>query len=89
MTTTEFNLKYRKHLSEGHYGMAINDPEIIAYMDEEFEKYVERHPDFEYQQIKLKFNQPRVYTNAPQDQNSTWERGIGNILMDDGEDVIL
>jgi hypothetical protein len=82
MTTTEFNEKYADYLGEGHYGMAINDPEIIAYMDKEFEKYIEDHPDFEYLQIKLKFNDPRVYTNASI-MSAVWEQEIRKILQND------
>lgn len=89
MTTENFNRKYAKYLPKGWYGMAINDQEVIAYMDEEFEKYVKRHPNFEFHQIKLKFNYPRVYTNAPHEVNSNWERGIRTILMNDDNDQIL
>jgi hypothetical protein len=83
MTAEEFNQKYADHLPKGWYGMAINDREIIEYLDDEFDRYIQRHPDFEFHQIKLKFNDPRVYTNAPQEQNSTWERHIRFILEDD------
>ena len=50
MTVDEFNEKYKDYLEPGHYGLAINDPDVIDYLDTQFEK-LEKASDtckFEY-----------------------------------------
>lgn len=61
-TTTEFNEKYKDYLEEGHYGMDINEPSVITYVDQIFNDLTQI-PGFKYQQIKTKFGLARVYTN--------------------------
>jgi len=78
MTTEEFNEKYSDHLEYRHYGMSIGTPEVIEYMDREFEKEIAENPDFEYAQIKLKFGMARVYTNS--DKNMEWENMIDKLV---------
>jgi hypothetical protein len=61
-TTTEFNEKYKDYLEEGHYGIDINEPSVITYVDQIFNDLTQI-PGFKYQQIKTKFGLARVYTN--------------------------
>jgi hypothetical protein len=61
MTVDEFNEKYKDFLEEGHYGLAIDYPTVIEYLDKCFEKFVQI-PGFQYSQIKLKFNMCRFYS---------------------------
>jgi hypothetical protein len=61
-TTQEFNDKYKDYLEEGHYGMDINEPSVLAYVDQIFNNLTQI-PGFKYQQIKTKFGLARVYTN--------------------------
>ena len=62
MTENEFNEKYKEYLEEGHYGLAINTPSIIQYLDEIFQGLI-KIPGFKYSQIKEKFSTSRFYTN--------------------------
>lgn len=55
MTAEEFNIKYKDYLEEGHYGLALDKPEAIEYLEKEFEKLI-KLPGFSYSQIKGKFN---------------------------------
>ena len=61
-TNKEFNDKYKDYLEEGHYGMDIDVPAVIAYVDEIFNDLT-KIPGFKYQQIKTKYGLARVYTN--------------------------
>lgn len=61
-TTTEFNEKYKDYLEEGSYGIDINEPSVIIYVDQIFNDLTQI-PGFKYSQIKTKFGLARVYTN--------------------------
>jgi hypothetical protein len=61
-TNTEFNTKYIDYLEESHYGMDINEPSVLTYVDQIFNDLTQI-PGFKYQQIKTKFGLARVYTN--------------------------
>ena len=61
-TSKEFNDKYKDYIEEGHYGMDINEPSVLAYVDQVFNDLT-WIPGFKYQQIKTKFGLARVYTN--------------------------
>lgn len=61
-TSEEFNNKYKNYIEEGHYGMDINEPSVLAYVDQVFNDLT-WIPGFKYQQIKTKFGLARVYTN--------------------------
>lgn len=61
-TTTEFNKKYEAFLEKGHYGLDIQIPSVIEYLDTVFEELT-KIEGFSYSQIKLKFRSARVYTN--------------------------
>lgn len=78
-TTTDFNMKYDDQLITGHYGMSINDERVIVFLDREFENEIEDNPNFKYWQIKLKWNQTRIYSNS--DKNLYWQTEIDKILL--------
>ena len=78
MTTEEFNKKYSAYLEERHYGLAISHPEVITYLDKEFEKEIEKNPEFRFSQIKMKFGSSRVYSTS--DKSSEWETEIDRIF---------
>ena len=61
-TTTEFNTKYKDYLEEGHYGMSIEEPSILTYVDQIFNDLI-KIPGFQFSQIKTKYGLARVYTN--------------------------
>jgi len=61
-TSIEFNEKYKDYLETEHYGMAINEPSVITYVDQIFNDLIQI-PGFKYQQIKTKFGLARVHTN--------------------------
>ncbi len=61
-TNKEFNEKYKDYIEEGHYGMDIGEPSVLAYVDQIFNDLTQI-PGFKYQQIKTKFGLARVYTN--------------------------
>ena len=61
-TNKEFNEKYKDYIEEGHYGMDIGEPSVLAYVDQIFNDLTQI-PGFKYQQIKTKFGLTRVYTN--------------------------
>ena len=61
-TNQEFNEKYKDYIEEGHYGMDIGEPSVLAYVDQIFNDLTQI-PGFNYQQIITKFGLARVYTN--------------------------
>jgi hypothetical protein len=78
MTAEEFNKKYSVYLEERHYGLDIDHPEVVDYLDKEFDKEIEKNPAFQYSQIKMKFGSSRVYTTS--DKISEWETEIDRIF---------
>lgn len=80
MTTKEFNEKWDKYLIDGFYGMTIEHPQVIEYLDNEFTKEIDVNPSFNYAQIKLKFGTSRVYANS--DKTLIWENEINKIISD-------
>ena len=61
-TNEEFNTKYIDYLEEGHWGMQIQIPAVLTYIDQIFNDLTEI-PGFQYQQIKTTFGLARVRTN--------------------------
>ena len=59
-TAEEFNIKYKDYLEIGHYGLDLDNPEAIEYLDNEFQEFI-KIPDFSYSQIKSKFSSFRFY----------------------------
>jgi hypothetical protein len=78
MTAEEFNKKYSSYLEERFYGLDIDHPEVVDYLDKEFEKEIEKNPEFQFSQIKMKFGSSRVYTTS--DKSSEWENEIDRIF---------
>lgn len=78
MTSDEFNEKWSKYLEDGFYGLAINHPQVIKYLDKEFTKEVEINPSFTYAQIKMKFGKSRVYANS--EKTSIWEKEVDRLV---------
>lgn len=78
MTTNEFNEKWGGYLEPRFYGLAIEHPQVIAYLDSEFTKEVVVNPSFSYAQIKMKFGTSRVYANS--DKTSCWEDEINKLI---------
>lgn len=79
MTIHKFNEKWINHLKEGYYGLSIDHPEVISYLDNEFTKEVIINPSFFYKQIKMKFNNCVIYANS----NNTikWQNYINTIFL--------
>jgi hypothetical protein len=78
MTAEEFNKKYSAYLEERHYGLDIDHPEVVDYLDKEFDKEIVKNPEFQFSQIKMKFGSSRVYTTS--DKISEWETEIDRIF---------
>jgi hypothetical protein len=78
MTSAEFNKKWNNYLEYGFYGMAIEHPQVIEYLDKEFEEEIKTNPSFNYSQIKMKFGSSRVYANS--DKTSVWENEVNTLV---------
>lgn len=72
MTSLEFNKKWQKYKEEGFYGLAVDIPEIVEYLDKEFEE-LSKIEGFSFSQIKFKFNHPRVYISPSSLQEKAFE----------------
>jgi len=79
MTIKEFNAKWQRYRTEGAYGLDIDDPNVIDYLDKEFLQESERNARFYYSQIKVKCGTSRIYTNSL--QKMKWEETIDKIMM--------
>ena len=64
-TNEEFNTKFKDYLEEEHYGMSIQIPSVLTYVDQIFHDLTQI-PGFKYQQVKVKFGLARVHTNLPE-----------------------
>ena len=81
MTCEEFNNKWDDYKELGHYGLDINIPTVIEYLDEKFNELI-TIPGFKYTQIKLKFNATRVYMYPKSIDTSEIELHIDKLVMD-------
>ena len=79
MNAHEFNFKYQDYLEAGFYGMDIHIPEVISYLDEEFEKEIAINPKFKYSQIKTKFGMARIYVENC-NKDGLWEKQVDEII---------
>ena len=75
MTAEEFNEKYSAYLEEGHYGLDIDIPEAVEYLDKTFEGLI-KIPGFQYSQIKEKYSSSRFYSNL----NDILGATVGNYI---------
>jgi hypothetical protein len=80
MRIDEFNQKYEKQKEKGFYGLDIDIPEVIEFLDELFENVFLWVPGFEYAQIKLKFGRARFYSSLPYKVNHMVEQEINRIV---------
>ena len=78
MTVDMFNEKWKNYLEDGFYGLSIEHPQVINYLDKEFEQEIKANPSFNYAQIKMKFGRSRVYANSS--KTSIWEDEIDKLL---------
>jgi hypothetical protein len=76
-----FNEKYKDYLEPRFHGLEIGDPDVIYYLDQEFEKEIKQNPTFQYSQIKLKFGRTVIYCNKGLDAVGEWEEKIDEILL--------
>ena len=81
MTCEEFNNKWTDYKELGHYGLDINIPSVIEYLDEKFKELI-TIPDYKYTQIKLKFNTTRVYMYPKSIDTGEIELNIDKLVMD-------
>jgi hypothetical protein len=63
MNREEFNAKYKDYLEDGFYGLALNNPKAIEYLDKRFQEFTKR-PDFKFSQIKGKFSYFSFYADG-------------------------
>lgn len=63
MTSEQFNEKYKDYLGKGHYGLIIDAPDFIEWLDKKFEDFVKK-PGFKFSQIKAKFGYGRFYAEG-------------------------
>lgn len=81
MTSFEFNEKYKDFLEEGHYGLTINIPEVVVYLDKKFQELI-KVPGFKYSQIKLKFNMSRFYCQPREIDSYEVEKEIDRLVKE-------
>jgi len=79
MTAREFNQKYEAYLEKGHYGLDIDIPEVVEYLDEQFQEFIQV-PGFSYSQIKLKWNMSRFYCEPREIDTHSVESRIDEIV---------
>ena len=80
-TCKEFNEKYVNWLEPGFYGLAIDDEDVVNYLDTHFTLFVQQHSNFSYAQIKTKFSSVRFYCTGPSEKIvSMIERDIEGYL---------
>ena len=63
MTCEEFNEKYKEYLEYRHYGLALDNSEVIEYLDMKFQEFI-KIPGFTYSQIKMKYDFACFYCNG-------------------------
>ena len=87
MTADHFNNRYRQYLAEGHYGLALNLPEVIDYLDKKFQKFI-KVPGFVYYQIKMKYGYINFYAEGISDEEvSEVEREIKELYKKHDENI--
>lgn len=80
MTADEFNDKYNEYLQPRHYGLAIENQEVIEFLDNIFQDLI-KIKGFSYAQIKVKYGSSRFYANGiSMEMMSLIENGINNVI---------
>lgn len=78
MTADQFNDKYAEYLAAGHYGMDIEHPQVIEYLDREFTEEIQVNTSFRYTQIKMKYDTCRIYADS--DKTTVWESTVNQLI---------
>lgn len=81
MTCGEFNSKYSDYIEADHYGLDIDIPSVVEYLDEKFKDLISI-PGFTYSQIKLKFNMSRVYMSPNSINTGEIESHINKLVKE-------
>ena len=79
MTADEFNEKYKNYIIGSHYGLDIDIPSVVDYLDKEFQEFI-KVPGFKYSQIKLKFHTARFYCEPKEIDSCSVEDNINNLI---------
>lgn len=79
MTANEFNTKYETWLKKGFYGLAIDVPQVVDFLDKVF-KDLTLIPNFTYSQIKVKFGTTRFYSTIGSELTYIIEKETDSIL---------
>lgn len=82
ITADQFNEKYKDYLEEGHYGLAIDNPDVVKFLDEAFQDLI-KIPGFRYSQIKIKFGTARFYCDGARNLSWLVEREITRIVNEE------
>lgn len=83
MTAREFNNKYKDYLEDKFYGLAIDIPTVVEFLDGIFEDLV-KIPGFKYSQIKMKFGMARFYSTLNRELSYLIEDEI-NLIYDEAK----
>lgn len=81
MTLDDFNEKYKDYLERGHYGLDIDNPKVIEYLDGKFQEFI-KVSGFKFTQIKMKFNFVCFYAIKIDQQINEVEREILRIIKE-------
>lgn len=81
MTSKEFNEKYKEYLEkDGWDGLSFEIPILIDWFDKLFSSRLIHIPNFKYNQIKVKFNSVRFYSNLPLEECLNIQEKANKIL---------
>lgn len=81
LTLQDFNKKYAPIIEPGFYGLAIDDIDVIDYLDRMFQSILQYEPDFMISQIKTKFGSVVIYADGIDEEGILELReGIAEIL---------
>ena len=81
MTLDDFNEKYKDYLERGHYGLDIDNPKVIEYLDGKFQQFI-KVSGFKFTQIIMKFNFVCFYAIKIDQQINEVEREILRIIKE-------
>lgn len=81
MTSEQFNKKYESFKEQGHYGLSIDIPSVVDYLNWQFKDLI-MIPDFKYSQIKLKFNTAIFYCKPDSIDSNKIENEINRLVKE-------